>query len=107
MAFSINNIAASYQSTIAAPKNEPRNKAATGAAPDYDAITINASPQKAEAQFAQELAKAISAQVNRPAPAERIEELSRQMEDDTYVISPQEIAAKILLADGGKNHDGI
>lgn len=107
MAFSINNIAASYQSTMAAPKNGPRNKAVTGMAPDYDAITINASPQKAEAQFAQELTKAISSQVNRPAPAERIEELSRQIKDDTYVISPQEIAAKLLLTDGGKIHDGI
>lgn len=101
MSISINNMLAAYQSKAAVSKSESRTSGMTSVVPNYDAVTINTSPQKEESRFAGQLAKAISEQVRKPASPQRLEQLSQQIADDTYPVSPQEIAARILMTNGG------
>lgn len=90
-----------YQSTVSSLKAESRTTAGQAGIRSYDAITINSSPQKMESRFAKELTKALSADVRTEPSRERIEELTRQVQDGTYEISPQDIAARMLLLNGG------
>lgn len=103
MSISINSITAAYSNKPAKLKNE--TKPAVNAAPNYDAITISTSPQKEESRFASELSKAIAAQVKKPASSEKVEAIKRQVDEGSYVVSPQELASKLLLMNGGNNID--
>lgn len=107
MSIIINGITSSYQSKLALSKSESRTASAIGGAPNYDALTINTSPQKEESRFASRLAQKISEQVKVTASTDRIEQLRQQVADDTYSISPQEIVSRILMTSGGTDFERI
>lgn len=103
MSISINGITAAYSNMSAKLKNETKPMA--NAVHNYDAITISTSPQKEESRFASELSKAIAAQVKSPTPSEKVDAIKRQVDEGSYAISPQELASKLLLMNGGDNID--
>lgn len=101
MSISINGITAAYSNMSAKLKNE--TKPVANAPHNYDAITISTSPQKEESRFASELSKAIAAQVKNPTPSEKVDAIKRQVDEGSYTISPQELASKLLLMNGGND----
>lgn len=105
MPISINPLNGPYQNTLSSLRADAKTSGMSGSMPSYDEITINASPQQTERKFASALASALSSELRSPTRAERLDELGAQIQNNTYQVSPEMIASKILMMDGGSRYE--
>lgn len=105
MPISINPLNSPYQNTLSSLRTDSKISGMSGNAPSYDEITINASPLQTERKFANTLVNALTSELRTPAKAERLEELATQIRSNTYQVSPEMIASRILMADGGSHYE--
>lgn len=105
MPISINPLNSPYQTTLSSLRTDSRTAGMSGSTPSYDEITINASPQQTERKFANTLVNALTAELRTPTKADRLNELENQIRSNTYQISPETIASKILMTDGGSHYE--
>lgn len=97
MKITLNNISPYRMETTGYTRTE--GKVSTGVKGNYDALTIQSSSRQIqEKTFSEALSRQVVSDARGGAPADKVENLRRQVESGTYQIDPYAIASRMLVS---------
>ena len=99
MKISLNNISPYRMEATGHTRTDGKVSGGTKGNGNYDALTIQSSSRQIqEKTFSEALSRQVVSDARGGAPADKVENLRRQVESGTYQIDPYAIASRMLVS---------